>query len=47
MLAERRFTSGAKTGREAAKAFKPVKLSPDLDESMAVTEPRSPDMLRP
>ena len=34
-------------GREAAVAFNPVKLSPDLEESMAESEPRSPDMLKP
>lgn len=32
------------TGREAAVGCSPVKLSPDLEESMA---DRSPDMLRP
>ena len=34
-------------GRETAELFSPVKLSPDLEESTADSEPKSPDMLRP
>ena len=47
VFADRRLRSSPEIGRDAAEAFKPVKLSPDLEESMAVIEPRSPDMLSP